>query len=95
MDIYVYYSIRTDDAALARQRVDTLQQRLNAGYDIRSRLRRQPEEKNGLQTWMEIYLAVPAGFEDVIERAAAEEGVTAMAQGSRHVEQFVEVTTCA
>lgn len=95
MDIYVYYTIRTDDAALARQRVDTLQQRLNAGYDIRAGLRRRPEEKDGLQTWMEIYPAVPAGFEDVIERAAAEEGVTALAQGRRHVEQFVEVAPCA
>ena len=95
MDIYLYYTIREADAANARARVDALQRRLAADYNITTGLRRRPETHDGLQTWMEIYPEVPQGFDSVIEQIAAEEGVTALTTNGRHVEYFMELPPCA
>ncbi|GAA4011609.1 DUF4936 family protein [Actimicrobium antarcticum] len=95
MDIFVYYTIRSQDAALARQRAAALRQRMAAGYDIAVQLKRRPEEKEGLQTWMEIYQDVPPGFDTVIEHVAAEEGLAMLSQGYRHIEHFEDLAPCA
>lgn len=95
MDIYLYYTIREVDAAMANVRVTAMQQRLANAYTITTSLRRRPEIRDGLQTWMEIYLNVPAAFDRVIEQAAVEEGVSELAATGRHVEYFMELPPCA
>ncbi|MEC5217091.1 hypothetical protein RCH09_002048 [Actimicrobium sp. GrIS 1.19] len=95
MDLYIYYTIQAGDAALALQRVTQLQQQLAAAYDIVPQRKRRVDQSDGVQTWMEIYPAVPPGFDRVIAQAAAEHGLTALAQGERHVEYFSELTPCA
>ena len=95
MDIYLYYTIRETDAAVAQARVVALQQRLGNAYEITTALRRRPETRDGLQTWMEIYRDVPASFDRVIAQAAAEEGVTELAGNGRHVEYFMKLPPCA
>ena len=95
MDIYLYYTIRESDAAIARARVAALQHRLGTSYDITPALRRRPETRDGLQTWMEIYPNVPDHFDRVIEQIAAEEGASELATNGRHVEYFMELPPCA
>lgn len=95
MDIYLYYTVREVDAALTRTRVAALQHRLGNAYDIKPTVRRRPEQRDGLQTWMEIYPDVPTGFDSVIEQAADEEGLTELATNGRHVEVFIELPPCA
>ena len=94
MDIYLYYTIREADAALAHTRVAALQQRLGSAYDVKATVRRRPETRDGLQTWMEIYPDVPAGFDSVIEQAAQEESLTELATNGRHIEVFMELPRC-
>ena len=95
MDIYLYYTIRESDAGTARARVDAMHRRLENTYAIAPVLRRRPETRDGLQTWMEIYPNVPDHFDHVIEQLAAEEGISELATNGRHVEYFMEMPPCA
>ena len=95
MDLYIYYRVRSENAAALQGRVESLQQRLEKEYGIVTGLKRRPQEKDGLQTWMEVYFAVPAGFEAALEDAFAAEGFSALIEGPRHTEHFVDVASCA
>ena len=95
MDIYIYYTVAESDVAAARQRVTALQVRLASEYDIAAQLKRRSEQQGRSQTWMEIYPNVPINFAQVIEHAAAEEGITALIQGTRQVECFADLPPCA
>ena len=94
VDIYVYYTIAVTDASRARQAVTSLQRQLGQSYDVAARVKRRVERLDGLQTWMEIYSQAPHGFEVVVEQLAAEAGLTALAQGKRHVEIFEDLGPC-
>ena len=94
MDIYLYYTVRELDAAATHTRVTALQHRLGKQYDIKPAVRRRPETRDGLQTWMEIYPDVPIGFDSVIEQAAREEGLSELATNGRHVEVFIALPPC-
>jgi hypothetical protein len=72
-----------------------MQQSLSREYAIVSSVKRRPEEQAGLQTWMEIYQAVPAGFETMLEQAVMQAGLTELIEGQRHTEHFVDVSSCA
>lgn len=89
IDLYVYYKVRDGDAAHLAPRVRAMQARLASGR-IAPQLKRRPEARDGLQTWMEVYPSVPDGFEAIVERAAAEAGLAAIIQGSRRSEVFID-----
>lgn len=95
MDLYIYYRVRGDNAEALRTRAQAMQQRLSQQYGIVAGLKRRPQEKHGLQTWMEIYQAVPAGFETELERAVAQAGLIDLIDGARHTEHFLDVPSCA
>ncbi|MGH8807334.1 MAG: DUF4936 family protein [Noviherbaspirillum sp.] len=95
MDLYIYYQVRGTNTPALRTRMDALQRCLSREYDIVSGLKRRPGEKDGLQTWMEIYQAVPAGFQAALEQAVAQAELTALIEGQRHIEHFVDVSSCA
>lgn len=95
MDLYIYYRVRSDNAAALFARLDTMQQRLADQYGIVTGLKRRPEEKDGRQTWMEIYQSVPADFEAALERTVAREELLALIDGQRNTEYFVDVSPCA
>ncbi|RZI42794.1 DUF4936 family protein [Herbaspirillum sp. HC18] len=95
MDLYVYYRVRHENVAALRARAETMQRCLSEEYGIVPGLKRRPEEKDGMQTWMEIYEAVPSDFEAALERAVAREGVDALIDGRRNTEYFVDVSSCA
>ncbi len=95
MDIYLYYTIRESDVAIARPRVKAVFQALFDAYGVSAALKRRQQSSNGLQTWMEIYFNVPSGFDRVIEQVATEQGVADLAQAGRHIEYFEDLPACA
>jgi hypothetical protein len=94
MDLYIYYKVQDADAASLQVSVRALQAGLAASHGVCGLLRRRPETKDGVQTWMEVYPAVPAGFVAVLEDAVAQAGLAAMTSGPRHTEVFTDVEPC-
>ena len=92
-DIYVYYRLRSELAELMLPHVRAMQDGLNVHYGVKTALKRRPEEKDGEQTWMEVYEAVPEDFLHALEQAAIEAHLPI--SGERHVEVFVDVAECA
>ena len=98
-ELFIYYRLRSIDAAAAQAVVLTCQDQLRAHCPpLIARLLRRPEETDGYQTWMETYttdpLREPAGISPELQ-AEIERGAQALAPwlvGSRHTEVFI---TCA
>lgn len=89
--LFIYYRVASGRAAAARLAIEALQARLRLALPgLRTQLLRRPDEKDGLQTWMEVY-AHPDGVslraQEHIEAAARE--LQALCPGPRHVEVFV------
>lgn len=95
MDLFIYYRVRRENAAALRAQAAAMQRCLSREYGIVTGLKRRPEEKDGRQTWMEIYQAVPDGFDAILEHAAAQAGLAALIDGQRNTEYFLDVPTCA
>lgn len=95
MDLYIYYRVRSEDAHALRTQASAMQRSLSQEYGIVTALKRRPEEKDGRQIWMEIYQAVPAGFDAALARAVAHAGLAALIDGQRNTEYFMDVTSCA
>jgi hypothetical protein len=94
MDLYVYYRVRTERADELRAQAGAMQKSLVRDYGIVTALKRRPEEKDGMQTWMEVYQAIPDGFAAMLERAVAQAGLAALIDGPRHTEYFLYVSAC-
>jgi len=92
MDLYVYYKVRELDAAALAPRVRAMQAALAASHGVAKQLKRRPEARDGMQTWMEVYPGVPDAFADALERAATQAGVDALIAGPRRAEVFVDLT---
>lgn len=95
MDLYIYYRVRSEDANALHTRALAMQQALAAETGITIGLKRRPEEKDGRQTWMEVYEAVPEGFEAILDRAVAQADLSPLIDGLRHTEYFLDVSSCA
>jgi hypothetical protein len=94
-DLYIYYRVPVAHAAELQKRAAAMQRCLSGDYGIVARLKRRPGEKDGCQTWMEIYEAVPPDFEEMLDRALVREGLAGLIDGQRHTEIFVDVCSCA
>lgn len=94
MDHFVYYRVSVERVASAERAVRSMQGELAGRLQKLPSLKRRPEAKEGEQTWMEIYLDVPADFEQTLKDAAERHGVTAHT-GPRHVELFMDLPACA
>ena len=94
IDLYVYYKVRAEDAVELAPRVRAMQARL-ARDGASCQLKRRPEARDGLQTWMEVYPATVDGFDSALEQAALEAGLAAFIQGPRRSEVFVDLPPCA
>jgi len=91
MDFYIYYRVRRENTSALQPRVAAMQRSLAAESGVHTALKRRPEEKDGLQTWMEVYLGVPEGFENVLDAAVTREGFAGLIDGPRHTEHFVDI----
>lgn len=95
MDLYVYYKVPVAQAERVMTTVKAMQDALSREQDVRGALKRRPEPSNGLHTWMEIYRALPAGFDDTLARAVEQSGLADLIVGPRHLEYFMDVFACA
>ena len=89
-DLYIYYRLRDEHAALLAPRVRGMQAHLATGQ-----LKRRPGSSDGLQTWMEIYQDGADGFEAALAAAVQEAGLLEWTLGARHTEIFTDVEPCA
>jgi len=94
VDLYVYYKVPQANAALLEPPVRALLARLAADTGISGQLKRRPESKDGVQTWMEVFPGVDASFSALLESYAREAGIAGLIDGPRRAEVFVEFT-CA
>lgn len=90
-DLYIYYRVHDDDAALLWPRVGAMQQQLG----VAGQVRRRPHSVDGVQTWMEIYPAVADGFQARLDEAVERGALAQFIQGPRHTEVFTELSPCA
>jgi len=95
IDLYVYYKVRVADATALAPRVRALQAALAARHGVAVQLKCRPEVRDDLQTWMEVYPAVSAGFAALLDDAVTEAGLPAFLAGPRRSEVFMDLTPCA
>ena len=94
-DLYIYYQVRDADSGALLARVQAIQASLAARHGVAVGLKRRPQSKDGMQTWMEIYTATGDGFDAALDAALQEAGVSAMINGERHTEVFMDLNLCA
>jgi hypothetical protein len=90
VDLYVYYKVREEDAEALAPRVRAMQSQL-PGARRQALLQRRPETRDGLQTWMEVYPGVDAGFDAVLEQAVRDAALGIHIQGPRRSEVFIDL----
>jgi hypothetical protein len=95
MDIYIYYRVQDDRTSLLQVEITRMQQHLARTCGVATALKRRPEEKDGRQTWMEVYLAVPEGFESMLQQAVMQANIARLIDGERHTEYFSDLPPCA
>lgn len=94
-ELYVYYRVKSENATLVQVRANTMQAQLARTQGIASFLKRRPDQKDGCHTWMEVYPAVPSGFEERLQSAVKEAGLMELIEGERHMEIFEDRSACA
>jgi hypothetical protein len=95
IDLYVYYKVREQDAAALEPRVRAFQAALARRHGIVPQLKRRPEIRDGLQTWMEVYPATDDAFGAAVAAAALDAGLASLIAGPRRAEVFMDLTPCA
>jgi len=91
LDFYVYYKVATNDAASLAPLVHAMQRRLAQEAGVQAQLKRRPEDKDGLQTWMEVYPGVTDGFAAVLAQAVDAAGISPHLAGPRRFELFTDL----
>ena len=94
-DLYIYYQVRDSDAPELQLMVVAMQARLAKLHGVGVQLKRRPEAKEDLQTWMEIYTGTGDGFAAALADAVGLAGLSARIAGPRHTEVFTDLLTCA
>ncbi len=95
MDLYVYYRVDCAHAEALQARVATMQQALASRSGVAAALKRRPQAKDGRHTWMETYLNIPDGFDTLLQQAVSVSALDALIDGERHLEYFLDVSSCA
>ncbi|MBC7416299.1 MAG: DUF4936 family protein [Herminiimonas sp.] len=95
MDLYVYYRAQPAEAAGVQAQVESMQGLLRDRWGVRCGLKQRPRVNQERDTWMEIYLAVPADFKATLDAAVAASPLRLLIEGDRHVESFLECLPCA
>jgi hypothetical protein len=95
IDLYVYYKVREGAADALAPRVLLLLQDIAARHGVHGQLKRRPDARDGLQTWMEVYPGVDQGFALLLAQAVTSSGLESELAGPRHAEIFMDITPCA
>ncbi|MGZ5198583.1 MAG: DUF4936 family protein [Telluria sp.] len=94
-DLYVYCKVPAEHASRLEALVRAMQAGLAAAHSTAPQLKRRPEVRDNMQTWMEVYPAVSDSFAEALAQAANEAGLAELIAGARHAEVFMDLTTCA
>lgn len=94
-DLYIYYRVRCENAQQLQALACAMQAGVARRYGIVTELKRRPGQKDGLHTWMEVYLDVPQDIEAVLEQAVAQAGLVPLIEGRRNTEYFLDYSLCA
>ncbi|MFL6672463.1 MAG: DUF4936 family protein [Massilia sp.] len=95
VDLYVYYKVRAENAARLEPIVRALQAGLATRHGVAGQLKRRPEAKDGVQTWMEVYPATGDAFAAALAEAERSAGFDGLIEGPRRTEVFTDLTPCA
>jgi hypothetical protein len=72
-----------------------MQARLLQQVGVKGALKRRPQVREGLHTWMEVYIAAPSNFDEILASEVMTAQLSELIEGDRHVEHFWDVTSCA
>lgn len=95
LDWYIYYHVRADHAALLQTRVTAMQRHLLQHHGIAGALKRRPQLRDGLHTWMEVYTSAPNNFDTILASEVESAALSELIDGERHVEHFWDLSSCA
>lgn len=95
VDWYIYYHVRAEHEAALHARVSAMQNRLLQTCGVTGSLKRRPQLRDGLHTWMEVYIAAPIDFDTLLATEVSTAKLSELIDGERHVEHFWDVTSCA
>lgn len=93
--MYIYYQVREENARALQSRVSQMQAGLARTHGVDCSLKRRPQAKDGRHTWMEVYLAAPEDFGSALEHAVRQAEIPALIDNERHVEYFLDGSSCA
>lgn len=94
-DLYIYYKVRDEHADQLELRLRMMQAELGLATGVYGEVKRRPQAKDGVQTWMESYLATGDGFDAALAAAEQEAAVSDLIDGERHTEVFTDLSSCA
>lgn len=94
-DLYIYYRVAAASAQQFNSAATAMQTKLSLQHRVSSALKRRPEIEDDHHTWLEVYSSVPPDFTNIVEQAAAQNGLTAFIEGPRHTELFATISSCA
>ncbi|MDY7579090.1 DUF4936 family protein [Herbaspirillum sp. RTI4] len=94
MDLYIYYRVGLAQTQLILEHVSAMQAELHLQSGVMGSLKRRPLERDGCQTWMEIYPNMPDNFESLLEEAAIRHQLPSLLSGERHAEHFMDISPC-
>ena len=94
-DLYIYYRVPDEHAALLAPRVLAMQAGLRDRHGIAGQHKRRPDSTDGQQTWMEVYPGTGAGFDAALAAAVQQAALSDLIAGKRHTEVFTDLSTCA
>jgi hypothetical protein len=105
VDLYIYYRVPRARAQQLQAQVNAMQAKLRVEHGVAVALKKRPQadkaDKTGgdaaepLDTWMEVYLAVPDDFENTLQQAFDAAAYAGLIDGTRHIEYFLDCTPCA
>ncbi|VVD65506.1 DUF4936 family protein [Pandoraea fibrosis] len=101
MDCYVYYRVSSHNAAAAHAAVTRLFALTGTRFGVPGRLQWRADASvndaaAGTTTWMERYDGASPAFVASLPQLAVESGLTALIEGERHAECFIDAQTpCA
>ena len=94
-DLYIYYKVSERHADALELRLRMMQAELGALTGVYGEIKRRPDSRDGLQTWMEIYLGTGDGFDAALSAAESDASLSELIDGDRRVEVFMDLSPCA
>lgn len=94
-DLYIYYKVSEQNADALELRLRIMQAELGALTGVYGEIKRRPDSRDGLQTWMEIYAGTGDGFDTALSAAESDAALSELIEGERRTEVFMDLSPCA